>query len=170
MSSRMSVARSAILSGLGLGLALAACGSPDPCESAAGTCLVVEVDSSLVERIDQLELDVLVGDVHGTTTTQPSGGGTVSLPLVTAIEIDVTPEGALAVGVVAAGKLGGTVLGTGAASTALLPGQKATLSIELAAPGDCVAGGLYCGGDKLAGDPQTLYQCNAGGVPLALHW
>jgi hypothetical protein len=37
----------------------------------------------------------------------------------------------------------------------------------LAPPGDCVAGSYYCGGDKLAGDPDTLYQCNGGGVPLA---
>ncbi|MBA3819666.1 MAG: hypothetical protein H0X17_12290, partial [Deltaproteobacteria bacterium] len=49
----------------------------------------------------------------------------------------------------------------------LEPDEHATVTIELAAPGDCVAAALYCGGDKLAGDPQTLYQCNGGGVPLA---
>jgi hypothetical protein len=28
--------------------------------------------------------------------------------------------------------------------------------------GACTDGGLYCGGDKLDGDPQTLYRCAAG--------
>lgn len=30
--------------------------------------------------------------------------------------------------------------------------------------GSCVVGGSYCGGDKLAGDPDTLYRCNADGT------
>jgi len=159
----MSAARAMMVGGL----ALAACGQPDPCKDVEGTCLAVEIDSSAVERIDQLELDVLAGDIHGTTSTQPPGGGAVALPLVTAIELGGMAEGELAVGVVAAGKLGGTVLGTGAASTTVTAGSHATLSIELAPPGDCVAGGHYCGGDKLAGDASTLYQCNGGGVPIA---
>ncbi|WP_394829376.1 hypothetical protein [Pendulispora albinea] len=29
--------------------------------------------------------------------------------------------------------------------------------------GSCVAGGSYCGGDKVTGDPNTLYRCNADG-------
>jgi hypothetical protein len=29
--------------------------------------------------------------------------------------------------------------------------------------GSCVAGGYYCGGDKVSGDPSTLYRCNADG-------
>ncbi len=28
--------------------------------------------------------------------------------------------------------------------------------------GGCVAGGLYCGGDKVTGDPATLYRCTSG--------
>jgi len=28
--------------------------------------------------------------------------------------------------------------------------------------GSCVTGGLYCGGDKLDGDPQSLYRCGSG--------
>lgn len=28
--------------------------------------------------------------------------------------------------------------------------------------GSCVAGGLYCGGDKVTGDPTTLYKCTGG--------
>lgn len=28
--------------------------------------------------------------------------------------------------------------------------------------GTCLDGGAYCGGDKLDGDPRTLYRCMAG--------
>jgi hypothetical protein len=31
------------------------------------------------------------------------------------------------------------------------------------AQSECVAGGLYCGGDKVTGDPDTLYRCNGDG-------
>lgn len=144
---------------------VAACGDPDPCDEIAGACLVVEVTSATVDRIDQLELDIVYGDHHGTTTTQAPGGRVVSLPLSTVIAIENSAS--LAVGVVAAGKLGGVVLGTGAASVSLGAGAHDTITIELAPIAECVAGGLYCGGDKLAGDPETLYQCNGGGVPLA---
>lgn len=144
---------------------LAACGDPDPCAEIDGACLVVEVTSSTVDRIDQLELDIVYGDRHGTTTTQAEGGRVVALPLSTAIAIESSSP--LTVGVVAAGKLGGVVRGTGASSASLGIGAHDTIVIELAPIGDCVAGGLYCGGDKLAGDPETLYQCNGGGVPLA---
>jgi hypothetical protein len=146
---------------------VAACGDPDPCGEVAGTCLVVEVRSATVDRIDQLELDVVYGDYHGTTTTQAEGGRVVTLPLSTAIAIEVTTADALSVGVVAAGKLGGVVRGTGAASALLGVDAHDTIAIELAPIAECVAGGFYCGGDKLAGDPDTLYQCNGGGVPLA---
>lgn len=146
---------------------LTACGDPDPCAEIAGACLVVEVTSSSVDRIDQLELDIVYGDHHATTTTQAEGGRVVALPLSTAIAIEVSTPGPLEVGVVAAGKLGGVVLGTGASSASLGLGAHDTIVIELAPIADCVAGGLYCGGDKLAGDPDTLYQCNGGGVPLA---
>lgn len=152
---------------LGCQLGVAACGAPDPCAEIVGTCLVVEIDSRAVERIDHLELDVLFAGVHGTTTTQPAGGGSVALPLVTAIELGGAGDGELTVGVVAAGKLGGNVLGTGAATTTLAWGARGEIEIELATPNACVAGGLYCGGDKVAGDPQTLYRCNGGGVPIA---
>jgi hypothetical protein len=29
-------------------------------------------------------------------------------------------------------------------------------------PEPCKEGGFYCGGDKLAGDPQSLYRCSGG--------
>ena len=34
--------------------------------------------------------------------------------------------------------------------------------------GGCVAGGLYCGGDKVSGASNTLYRCNGPGAPTAL--
>ncbi len=152
-----------------LGLLVIACGAcgdtTDPCAGHDGSCIAVELSSSTVERIDQLELDVQYAEVHGTTTTQPAGGGVTDLPLVTSLEL--VTDTSVTVGVVAAGKLSGVVLGTGAASIALEPGAHATIDIVLAAPDACTPGSFYCGGDKLAGDPQTLYQCNGGGVPLA---
>ena len=69
------------------------------------------------------------------------------------------------VSVVVAGMRGGAVLGTGAASTALLGGGRASLAIELAPPASCTPGELRCGGDGLAGDRDTVYTCNPDGVP-----
>lgn len=149
-----------------LALALVGCGGdPDPCAGIADACLAVHVTSADVSEIDQLELDVLHGDRHATTTTTAEGGAVVALPVVTAIAIETADP--VEVGVVVAGKLGGVVLGTGAASATLDPGARADVEIRLVPPEDCVGGSFYCGGDKVAGDPDTLYQCNEGGVPLA---
>jgi hypothetical protein len=120
-----------------------------------------------IARIDQLELDVVYGEHHATTTTQAAGGGTTALPLATAIVLELPGGDPVAVGVVAAGKLGASVLGTGAGSTMIAPRHHAAIAIELSPTADCNAGAFYCGGDQLAGDPATLYQCNAGGVPIA---
>ena len=145
---------------------LVACnGESDPCDGVEGACIAIRVSSSTIDAIDQLELDVLYGDRHGTSATQPAGGGTVELPIATKIALEL--DAATVVGVVAAGKLAGNVLGTGAATTMVAPDARGAIDIELAAPAECVAGAFYCGGDKLAGDPDTLYQCNGGGVPLA---
>lgn len=144
---------------------LAGCTDGDPCAGAA-TCVRVDVSSSTVARIDQLELDIVYGDRHATTTTQPDGGGTARLPLATAIVLDDVAA-PTRVGVVAAGKLGAGVQGTGAASLTIAPGDHAALAIELSPVERCEAGAFYCGGDRLAGDPDTMYTCNAGGVPIA---
>jgi hypothetical protein len=154
--------RALIVSRVLLALPLVACGDADPCDGVKGRCISLHVDSSTIAKIDQLELDVLYGGRHGTATTSD---GVVELPLVTSIELP--GSGAVSVGVVAAGKLAGVVLGTGAAQTNVAAGAHVELSLELAKPADCTAGAYYCGGDKLAGDPDTLYQCNGGGVPLA---
>lgn len=140
-----------------------ACGDDDPCDGKAGACLSLHVDGDL-DTIDQLELDLLYGGIHSTVTTQRAGT-TTAPPLVVAIELELSSR--THVGVVAAGKLGGNVLGTGATAVELDAGEHRTVEITLAPPDTCTAGSFYCGGDKLAGDPQTLYQCNAGGVPLA---
>jgi hypothetical protein len=159
-----------VRSAAALALAVAAgigCGdSGDPC-AGHDTCIAVEVESATVEQIDQLELDVLYGGIHGTSSTQPAGGGVTGLPLVTAIDLDISATKPFGVGVVAAGKLSGVVLGTGAATLTLEPGAHGSIALVLAVPDNCVAGAFYCGGDKLSGDPDTLYQCNGGGVPLA---
>jgi hypothetical protein len=127
----------------------------------------VRVESSVVDEIDQLELDLLYGDRHDTITTRADGGRVVSLPLVTAIELDLGAGETVDLELVAAGKLSGVVLGTGAGSAEASAARRASIAVTLAERGDCVAGGFYCGGDKLAGVPDTLYECNAGGVPLA---
>ena len=143
----------------------AACGD-DPCDRVGGACLAIHVASDSVQKVDQVELDVLWdGDRHGTATSQTSGGGTHDLPIVLALELDLAAS--VPVGVVAAGKLSGKVLGTGAASITLGPAEHASIEITLGPLKNCMAGTLYCGGDKLAGDAQTLYECNGGGVPLA---
>lgn len=147
--------------------ALAACDdAADPCAAVDGACVTLRVSATEVAEIDQLELDLLYGDLHDTLTVQADGGRVVALPVVTAIAVDVA-DAPRPVGVVAAGKLGGVVLGTGAGSATVGPGERAAIDLRLTPPEACVAGGLYCGGDKLAGDPDTLYECNAGGVPLA---
>lgn len=143
-------------------LLVVACGESSPCDEVADSCIALHVESATVDRIDQLELDILYGDRHDTATTSD---GVVTLPLVTSIEL--ATNNPLDVGIVAAGKLAGVVRGTGAAQTSLAPGMHIELSIELAPLAECQAGAFYCGGDKLAGDASTLYQCNGGGVPLA---
>jgi len=143
-----------------------ACSDDDPC-AGADTCVRLDVDSATVARIDQLELDVVYGARHATITTQAAGGHVTDLPLSTAIVLEGAGSEPISVGIVAAGKLGASVLGTGAASTTVAPGRHATVEVELSPAPDCNAGAHYCGGDMLAGDPRTLYQCNAGGVPIA---
>ena len=143
---------------------LAACGTDGPCDDRDGACIALTVEGD-IGRIDQLELDLLYGGLHRTTSTRPSGGGTTGTPLEVAIEIEIS--GATTVGIVAAGKLSGNVLGTGSVTAELDTDRHTALAIVLATPDDCTPGALYCGGDKVAGDPKTLYQCNGGGVPLA---
>lgn len=139
----------------------AACGTDNPCDGVAGACVEIHVSGSIA-KIDQLEIDALWGTHHETMTTS-AGNATTELPLVTAITLD--PDGASTIGVVVAGKLSGTTLGTAAGTAGLPTGE---LELVLVPPEMCVAGSRYCGGDKVAGDPDTLYECNGGGVPHAI--
>lgn len=146
---------------------LAACGGdPAPCDDVAGRCVALHVSSPTIDTIDQLDLDILYGIRHDVAHTQLDGGRAVSLPVDTAILLDSTAT-SLAVGVVAGGKLAGNLLGTGAASATLAADEHATLAIVLAPPATCQDASFYCGGDQIAGDPDTLYQCDAGAVPQA---
>lgn len=144
--------------------ALAACGGDDdPCAASKGTCVTLHVSSPTVARIDALDLDVLYGIYHARVTDQ--GAGTMSLPVAAAVELavpgDVTPS------IVAAGTLGGTVQGTGWGTVAVAAGAHASLSIVLVPQVACIAGSRYCGGDKVAGDTGTVYECVAGSAPSA---
>ncbi len=148
-----------------LALVPLACGSdPDPCATAPGACIALRVDSDTVDAIDLLELDILYGDSHDTITTALDTNEAVALPIVTSIALDIAAP--TEVGVVAAGKLSGGVLGIGAASTTLDANQRVDLDLVLAPRSTCVTGGDYCGGDELAGDEDTLYRCTDG-VPIA---
>jgi len=144
-----------------LAIALAGCTSA-PCEDVSGTCVVVQVSSIDIKKIDQLQLDVLAGTFHSTATTK-SGGTT--LPVETALELAL--PGDLDLGIVAAGKLGGTVLGTGSARLVVASGKHVTATIMLAAPAPCTDGRMYCGGNMITGSMDTLYECHADGVPTA---
>lgn len=154
--------------------ALAACGdaAPDPCAEIAGACLAVRIDSDSVERIDRLELDLLYGFRHATTSTAADGGGVVELPVETAIELDLVDleqadAFSLAVDLTAAGSLGGIVQGIGAGSATVRARERASIDLVLAPGAPCVDGEHLCGGASFSGAADVLYQCNEGGVPLA---
>jgi hypothetical protein len=142
-------------------LLLAACGN-DPCDGIDGRCIALRIESSAVDRIDDLELDVLYGDRHGNATTSD---GVVELPITTAVELP--GDGAIDVSIVAAGKLAGSVVGTGAGQTTLAANAHGELAIMLGPVEACDAGAFYCGEHKVAGDPGVLYQCTANGAPRA---
>lgn len=153
---------------------LGGCGdvTSDPCDGIAGACLAVRVQSDSVEEIDRLELDLLYGFRHATTSTAAEGGAAVSLPVETAIELDLVDlEQAdaftLAVDVVAAGTLGGVVQGIGAGSATVRTGDRVSIALALAPVSPCVDGEHRCAGEGFPGVADTLYQCNEGGVPLA---
>jgi hypothetical protein len=154
-------------------LAAMACSSVDPCAGVAGACVAVHVSSANVREVDALELAVTVGAVHGSATT--ARAGTTALPAVTAIELGSSIGAAVDVRVTVDAERGGAVVGRGSAATVVGPGQHASLDIRLGTAVDggtpdlagatCLAGGFYCGGDKLDGDPGTLYRCDAPAAP-----
>jgi hypothetical protein len=145
---------------------LAACSDPIPdgCNGAA-TCVSVDIDSGVIQTIDQLELDVSYGALHSTTTIGMIGDN-VSVPLTLPLTIDLPGNALIPIELVAAAKLGGAVIGTGTGSTTVQPSTHALLGVLLEAFHPCTEGALYCGGTfDLLRDLQTLYRCT-GGVPL----
>jgi hypothetical protein len=156
-----------------LPLVAAACGEIDPCAGVAGACLAVHVTSSVLRQVDQLDVAVTIGAVHGMATTQRSGA--TPLPAATAIELGTSIDAPVEIHVAIDAEQAGAVVGSGAAATTIASGEHASVELRLGdvvdggAPdlaGDvCVSGGLYCGGDKLAGDPGTLYRCDAPAAP-----
>jgi len=149
------------------------CSGVDPCDGVAGACLAVHVTSATVRDIDRLDVAVTVGAVHGSATTARTGA--TSLPAVTAIELGSSITAPVDVHVAIDAERGGAVVGSGTAATVLGPGQHGSVEVRLGAPVDggapdlagpaCFPGGFYCGGDKLAGDPGTLYRCDAPSPP-----
>ena len=153
-------------------LAAASC-SADPCDGIAGACLTVHVSSSTVHKVDRLDVAVTIGAVHGSAATARAGATT--LPAVTAIELGASVVAPVDVHVAVDASSGGGIVGSGSAATVVGPSQHVSLELRLGAPVDagaadlagpgCFAGGFYCGGDKLDGDPGTLYRCDAPAAP-----
>lgn len=146
-------------------LALASCSDDQPCDGAAGACVVIGVSSSTIAAIDELELDTSYGTFHATTTITADGGGTMALPVITGFEL--SPGEPVIVSVVGAGKLDGVLLGVGFDETApLLDGQRAMLALRLEPVGACTAGGTYCGNVVAPGHAGSRYRCEPGRVPI----
>jgi hypothetical protein len=147
-----------------LAAALIGCTSPpDPCGDAQ-TCVTIDVDSFLIRTIDQLELDLVYGNVH-TTTTTGTRGTSIDLPVSTALILDL-PGPLIEVTFIAAARLDGAVLGADAGQITVQSGHRSSTSIDLSPFGTCVESAIYCGGvGVFTAEFETLYQCDHG-VPL----
>jgi hypothetical protein len=154
----------ALIAGVAAG-SLAACQQPDPCGNGA-TCMNLVIDSLEVKRIDQLELDVVYGGHHGTTTLGTVGDA-FGLPISIPLTLDLPASPLIDVRVIAAGKLGGTVLGLGGESATVQQGTQASALVLMEPFDPCVEGELYCGLNLnvLGADNEALYRCT-GGVPI----
>jgi hypothetical protein len=147
-----------------LAAALLGCTSAaDPCGDAP-TCVSVEVDSFLIKTIDQLELDLVYGNVHTTTTTGVRGTP-LELPVTTALILDL-PGPLIDIRFVAAARLNGAVLGADAGRVTVQAGHRSSTSVDLTPVNACVEGEIYCAGvGTFSAEFDTLYQCDHG-VPL----
>jgi hypothetical protein len=156
-------------------LALACgCSPADPCAGVTGACLAVHISAPGLQQIDALELAVTVGDVRGSATF--GRPGPTRLPAATAIELGSSITAPVEIAVAVDAERSGAIAGSGAVSTTIAPGEHASVEVRLGAPATdggapdlagagCQPGGLYCGGDKLDGDPGTLYRCDAPAPP-----
>lgn len=135
----------------------------DPC-AGAGTCVRLDIESTVIKTIDQVELD-LVYDGHHATTTTGTVGQLVDLPVSIPLRLNLPSSPLINVAIVAAGKLAGNVLGAGADSTTVQQGHSALAVVFLEPSDPCTENGLYCGGSRVAGDPEAIYRCT-GSVPI----
>lgn len=136
----------------------------DRCASSA-TCVLLTVDSLVIRKIDQVELDLVYPGQHATITTGTLGT-TIDLPSSFPLTLDLADPPVIQVDLVAAGKLGGSVLGLDTNSIQVQQGQQTSVRFLLQAVGPCVEGALYCGGTEGASGPDidALYRC-IGGIP-----
>lgn len=127
--------------------------------------MLLGVDSLVIQTIDQLELDVVYAGHHATITTG-TVGKTIDLPSSLPLTLELPGPPLIQVDLIAAGKLGGSVLGLAADSITVQQGHQASARFFLE-PDPCVEGALYCGGTGIGvlADGKTLYRCT-GGVPI----
>jgi hypothetical protein len=154
----------------------AACGAPDPCTGIAVTCLALHIDPSSVREVHQLDFDIQYGSDHGTASSRAPAGRTIVLPAATAIALGAATSSTtpLPLRVRISGVFGDDVVGRAELALTVARDEHASARVALGplsndggAPdfgdGGCQIGGFYCGGDKLEGDPNTLYRCAATG-------
>jgi hypothetical protein len=144
---------------------LAACRDAGPSCVEATTCVRIDVDGLFVNEIDQLQLDVVYADRHATTTTG-TVGTSIDLPLSIPLTLDLPGSPLIEIHIIAAGKLGGRVVGVDAGSTTVPRGNHEVISLLLVTSFPCTEGALYCGGTTgLQAESESLYRCS-GGVPI----
>lgn len=136
--------------------------STGPCGNAS-TCVEINVNSMVIHTIDQLALDLVYNGTHGTAVTGMSGD-VRSLPVTTAVILDVPGNPLIELDLIATGKLAGSVLGSDARSRKTIqPGSHEFVYLVLTAMDPCTEGALYCGGiGSLYADSDFLYRCTGG--------
>jgi len=153
--------------GAAIGVVSTACVSPstasepDPC-GGAPTCVTLDVDSATIHTIDQLALDLVYNGTHSTAVTG-TFGVPQSLPVTTAVILDVSGNPLIHLDVIVSGELGGSVLASDASSTTVQPGNHGSMFLELSPMQSCAEGTVYCGGiGGLIADFESLYRCTGG--------
>lgn len=130
----------------------------DPCGDAP-TCAVIVADSVSIHTIDQLVLDLVYNGIHGVAVTGLEGDAR-SLPLATAVILDVPDTPLIHLDLLAAGKLRGSVLAADASSITIQPGNHESIHLLLTPVDPCTEGALYCGGiGGIFADGESLYRC-----------
>ena len=160
----MTAAR-ALLAVAGAAGLLAAChfGPEDRCQGGT-TCVDLEVDGYPFNEIDQLTFDVVYGTRHANTTID--AGGAISLPTSVPLTFALTDPTPIDVSLIAAGRLGGHVLGADARTIRLQLGDHTSITLLLSHVLPCTEGAVYCGGTgDIQAEIRTLYRCT-GGLPV----